>query len=118
MGNPKWDFIHRLVEGVADLPEPSDEPETTKRQRKRKEAAVDENGVVIKKSAAKRTGGPKKSRRKQASSEEDDYVPEGGDVGMEVSEPAGEVFVDVSLVPATQSAPSAPTMVDEDDFDA
>jgi hypothetical protein len=129
INNPKWDFIHQLVQKIADLPEPV-EGEVPKRSRKKKES-TDEDGeeVKIKKSGAKRASATPKKPRKKKGQEEDVE----GEASMaesvemqattmeivEVMSSGAPVFVDVSLAAtSTVSAPQIPAVVDEDDFDA
>lgn len=127
MENPKWDFIHQLVQKIPDLPEHV-EGETPKRTRKKKDTAEEgDEEPKIKKAAAKRASAAPRSRKKK---EDDAGVEKNGQSApsnaMEASVPAmtedgpsEPVFVSVSLSAAPSQAPAPmATAMDEDDFDA
>ena len=133
LANPRWDFVHHVVQKIADLPESTEEhTEAPKRQRKKKEKKEewdddDDAPYTVKKAAAKRSGGggPKKPRKKKGAVEDVDEgvdkAAEGDEqVEMQVDqaeESSGPVFVDVSLAHSTQIAPAPAPIVDDDNFD-
>lgn len=122
--NMNWDFLHGLVERIADLPENTDK-EPPKRQRKKKASAGEEGEVGEKKPTVKRSGG-KRSAAKAASEPQEQveltYDPTTAVAQDGEAEGAEDVFVPVSIASASSAAgvigPMATIAQDDDDFDS
>lgn len=119
--NNNWDFIHGLVDKIADLPENMDN-EKPKKPRKKK-ASNDDGEVATpaeRKPTVKRAGGgPKRTGKKV----EEESMPEASMETDEANAETGksEVFVQVSITAAPVSEHAGPLVqiaADEDDFDA
>lgn len=127
MENPRWDFIHQLVQKIPDLPEHV-EGEAPKRTRKKKDTTEEgDEEPKIKKSAAKRAAAAPRGRKKkddESGGEKNGQTApsnatEAPQNAMTEDAPSEPVFVSVSLSAAPSQAPiPMATAVDEDDFDA
>lgn len=119
--NNNWDFIHAMVDKIADLPE-NVEGDTPKKPRKKKTSGDGESAPspAERKPVVKRSGGAAKRTGKKV--EEDIPVYAAMDTEEAPAEAQkADVFVQVSLSTVSASDPVGPIVqiaADEDDFDA